>query len=182
MDPTNRKFLLWCECNPALYTRCAIVWMGSWGPTSMAELPLLLPGVGDMLRGHFEDDDDGGGGGGMESKQESKEESKEERGGRGGGGGAGAGAELSTLALRMHESVGPSASLPPAVRGVLAVRVGAARREAGRGLPQDQEAAGRTRQAHRRRAHRRRALESTAAQQSLNLPRTSARKRKARTT
>ncbi|KAJ1640034.1 dynein heavy chain and region D6 of dynein motor-domain-containing protein [Pavlovales sp. CCMP2436] len=39
LDPTNDKFAMRCESNPALFTRCALMWMGSWGSTSMATLP-----------------------------------------------------------------------------------------------------------------------------------------------
>ncbi|KAF4324411.1 hypothetical protein G195_002224 [Phytophthora kernoviae 00238/432] len=42
MDSRNSQFVLRCESNPALYTRCAIVWMGEWSGSSMARLPELL--------------------------------------------------------------------------------------------------------------------------------------------
>ncbi|KAG6966238.1 hypothetical protein JG687_00004962 [Phytophthora cactorum] len=42
MDARNPQFVLRCESNPALYTRCAIVWMGEWNSSSMARLPELL--------------------------------------------------------------------------------------------------------------------------------------------
>ncbi|KAL4105900.1 hypothetical protein PRIC1_003955 [Phytophthora ramorum] len=42
MDSRNPQFVLRCESNPALYTRCAIVWMGEWNTSSMARLPELL--------------------------------------------------------------------------------------------------------------------------------------------
>lgn len=42
MDARHPQFLLRCESNPALYTRCAIVWMGEWTPASMKKLPELL--------------------------------------------------------------------------------------------------------------------------------------------
>jgi len=35
MDPTNKAFLMRCESNPALYTRCSMLWMGSWSQPSM---------------------------------------------------------------------------------------------------------------------------------------------------
>jgi hypothetical protein len=35
MDATNPTFLVRCESNPALYTRCDIVWMGEWRRASM---------------------------------------------------------------------------------------------------------------------------------------------------
>ncbi|KAE9115561.1 Cytoplasmic dynein 2 heavy chain 1 [Phytophthora fragariae] len=42
MDSRNPQFVLRCESNPALYTRCTIVWMGEWNTSSMARLPELL--------------------------------------------------------------------------------------------------------------------------------------------
>jgi dynein heavy chain 2 len=96
MDPTNAKFLLRCESNPALYTRCALLWMGSWGKTSMEALPAMLPGVDELVRGEMPGDNDGdddkgsGGGHGGEGKGERKGEKKGEKKGerKGGGGGA----------------------------------------------------------------------------------------------
>ena len=38
MDPTNKAFLMRCESNPALYTRCSMLWMGSWSQPSMEAL------------------------------------------------------------------------------------------------------------------------------------------------
>ena len=35
MDPTNPTFLMRCESNPALYTRCSMLWMGQWSTPSM---------------------------------------------------------------------------------------------------------------------------------------------------
>lgn len=44
MDPMNPSFTLKCESNPALYTRCAILWMGQWNRSSLMQLPeMLLP-------------------------------------------------------------------------------------------------------------------------------------------
>lgn len=37
MDPSHPDFLPRCERNPALYTRCALVWMGSWRRASVQE-------------------------------------------------------------------------------------------------------------------------------------------------
>jgi len=42
MDPTNDKFLVRCESNPALYTKCSILWFGSWTSQSMKTLPAML--------------------------------------------------------------------------------------------------------------------------------------------
>lgn len=38
MDPSNPNFLVRCESNPALYTRCSMLWMASWAPDSMERL------------------------------------------------------------------------------------------------------------------------------------------------
>ena len=35
---SNPTFLLRCESNPALYTRCSMLWMGSWSQRSMEAL------------------------------------------------------------------------------------------------------------------------------------------------
>ena len=44
MDSVNPSFGVRCESNPALFTRCEVIWMGEWNSGSMAELPpLLLP-------------------------------------------------------------------------------------------------------------------------------------------
>ena len=44
MDSVNPSFGVRCESNPALFTRCEVIWMGEWNSVSMAELPpLLLP-------------------------------------------------------------------------------------------------------------------------------------------
>ena len=37
MDPSNPTFLLRCESNPALYTRCSMLWMGSWSQVMSKE-------------------------------------------------------------------------------------------------------------------------------------------------
>ncbi|KAL8004079.1 putative AAA+ ATPase domain, dynein heavy chain region D6 P-loop domain-containing protein [Plasmopara halstedii] len=42
MDARNPPFVLRCESNPALYTRCTIVWMGEWNSSSMVRLPELV--------------------------------------------------------------------------------------------------------------------------------------------
>ena len=58
MDPTNPTFEMRCESNPALYTRCAILWMGQWSRASLAALPeLLLPNMFDQTSETCLDDD-----------------------------------------------------------------------------------------------------------------------------
>ena len=41
MDPSNPKFTLRCESNPAIYTKCAIMWMGKWSKYGMVQVPVL---------------------------------------------------------------------------------------------------------------------------------------------
>ncbi|CAK9088100.1 Cytoplasmic dynein 2 heavy chain 1 (Dynein heavy chain isotype 1B) [Durusdinium trenchii] len=44
MDPSNDKFLLRCESNPALYTTCSILWFGEWSRQAIQDFPgLYLP-------------------------------------------------------------------------------------------------------------------------------------------
>jgi len=42
MDPTNDQYEVQCQSNPALYTRCAIQWMGTWSSQGYAAVPRLL--------------------------------------------------------------------------------------------------------------------------------------------
>lgn len=49
MDARHPQFLLRCESNPALYTRCAIVWMGEWSSVSMKRVPELLLAGSDLV-------------------------------------------------------------------------------------------------------------------------------------
>lgn len=42
MDPRHPQFALRCESNPALYTKCAIAWLGEWRTASLKQLPALL--------------------------------------------------------------------------------------------------------------------------------------------
>eukprot|EP00667_Euglena_gracilis_P000034 EG_transcript_34 len=51
MDPTNPQFEVQCQSNPALYTKCAIQWMGQWSQQGYIEVPrLLLQDLFAMLR------------------------------------------------------------------------------------------------------------------------------------
>ena len=50
MDPTNPSFLMRCESNPALYTKCTMLWMGSWSADSMQRVAsTVFSGLGDTL-------------------------------------------------------------------------------------------------------------------------------------
>eukprot|EP01049_Picozoa_sp_SAG25_P002666 SAG25_NODE_143_length_14049_cov_6.050817_1_plen_2680_part_10 len=39
MDPTNASFLTRCEANPAIYSRCAILWEEEWSRDGMSAVP-----------------------------------------------------------------------------------------------------------------------------------------------
>lgn len=41
LDPSNPRFALRCESNPAIYTQCSIIWMGRWSKTGMTEVPKI---------------------------------------------------------------------------------------------------------------------------------------------
>lgn len=38
-DPTNPKFAVRCESNPALYNRCNCLWFGKWNRSSLRLVP-----------------------------------------------------------------------------------------------------------------------------------------------
>ena len=42
MDPTHPAFLVNCESNPALYTRCTTLWLGDWLRESLEQVPRLM--------------------------------------------------------------------------------------------------------------------------------------------
>ncbi|KAF0686502.1 Aste57867_21689 [Aphanomyces stellatus] len=51
MDARHDQFVRRCESNPALYTRCTIVWMGEWSSASLKKIPeLLLNATSDLLK------------------------------------------------------------------------------------------------------------------------------------
>ena len=41
MDPTNPNYRERCEANPALFTRCSIVWSENWSRTGLETLPAV---------------------------------------------------------------------------------------------------------------------------------------------
>ena len=41
MDPTNPHYRERCEANPALFTRCSIVWSENWSRTGLEALPAV---------------------------------------------------------------------------------------------------------------------------------------------
>ena len=55
MDPGHSKFLYRCESNPALYSKCAVQWIGEWRNGTLKEIPLLMPGIKSLILGEDED-------------------------------------------------------------------------------------------------------------------------------
>jgi dynein heavy chain 2, cytosolic len=54
MDPSNHEFTPRCERNPALFTRCSILWLGAWSKPSMRTVASLLLGeISDALSHHL---------------------------------------------------------------------------------------------------------------------------------
>ena len=51
MDPGHPKFLYRCESNPALYSQCAVQWIGEWGTSSLKEIPRLMDGIKNLITG-----------------------------------------------------------------------------------------------------------------------------------
>lgn len=41
MDPSHPQFGVRCESNPALYTKCTVLWMGRWSSAGMASIPQM---------------------------------------------------------------------------------------------------------------------------------------------
>jgi len=62
MDATNPTFLVRCESNPAIYTRCEIVWLGEWRRQSLRAIPRMIEGVKELLESQSGDGnrDEGG--------------------------------------------------------------------------------------------------------------------------
>ena len=42
LDPTHPDFALRCESNPALYSRCTILWLEAWSKVGMLEVPKMM--------------------------------------------------------------------------------------------------------------------------------------------
>ena len=78
--------------NPALFTRCAILWMGEWKRASMRTVPTMMEGVRQLLaeRGtdDADEDEDGGGAAAAAARPRVAAERKGGDGGEGKGGGA----------------------------------------------------------------------------------------------
>ena len=112
MDPGHPKFLYRCESNPALYSQCAVQWIGEWRNSSLKEIPLLMDGIKGLITGEGEDSDrgeskggeskDGGESKGGEGKDEF-DELEESKGGEGGEG-EGGNSELVDMILSIHAS------------------------------------------------------------------------------
>ena len=98
MDATNPTFLVRCESNPAIYTRCDIIWLDEWRRVSMRAIPRMIEGVRALLEAvgkppgpsensksrdsKYDDDDDGK----YDLMAGNKAEGKEKGGGAPGGG------------------------------------------------------------------------------------------------
>ncbi|RHY58768.1 hypothetical protein DYB34_000770 [Aphanomyces astaci] len=50
MDSRHGQFVRRCESNPALYTRCTIVWMGEWSASSLKKIPEMLLTSSELLQ------------------------------------------------------------------------------------------------------------------------------------
>ena len=51
MDPSHPRFAVRCESNPALYTKCTVLWFGEWRKHSMRGLPrLMLPKMLELIK------------------------------------------------------------------------------------------------------------------------------------
>ncbi|KAG5188873.1 dynein heavy chain, N-terminal region 2-domain-containing protein [Tribonema minus] len=103
LDPTHPQFVIRCESNPALYTRCQCLWFGDWRRNVMTEVPRLLEGVKELLGGGDEGEGKGGDGDGGEEKH----------GGGGGGGDGGDAARLLDVAVGIHQSSAEAFSATP---------------------------------------------------------------------
>ncbi|CAN0042899.1 unnamed protein product [Ascophyllum nodosum] len=60
MDPTNPRFAVRCESNPALYNRCACLWFGKWRPSTLRLVPGMIDGVRDMIQDKDTEQEDKG--------------------------------------------------------------------------------------------------------------------------
>ena len=58
MDPGNSLFLYRCESNPALYARCAVLWLGEWRNSTLKNIPHLIDGIKDLIRGKDNSDNE----------------------------------------------------------------------------------------------------------------------------
>lgn len=56
MDPQHPDFRSRCEANPALITRCSMLWEDGWGPEGMASVPGAL--LKEVIDTSHEDEDD----------------------------------------------------------------------------------------------------------------------------
>jgi dynein heavy chain 2 len=70
MDPANPKFVYRCESNPAIYSQCAVIWIGEWRLSSLKAIPLIMSGISSLLDENNDRIED--------SKEEGKGESKDE--------------------------------------------------------------------------------------------------------
>ena len=90
MDPSNKKFTVQCESNPAVYTSCSLLWMGEWSRGSMRIVPLMMEGVRQLVKGEGSDFDPNG------DEAEAEDETAGGGSKSGGGGGSGGGGSKSS--------------------------------------------------------------------------------------
>ena len=70
MDPANPKFVYRCESNPAIYSQCAVIWVGEWRTSSLKSIPLMMNGISTLVGENINPVED--------TKEEAKGESKNE--------------------------------------------------------------------------------------------------------
>jgi dynein heavy chain 2 len=58
MDPGHHAFLYRCESNPALYSKCAVIWMGEWRTSTLKVIPTLMEGVKELVGYNVENEND----------------------------------------------------------------------------------------------------------------------------
>lgn len=115
MDPGHPRMLYRCESNPALYSQCAVLWIGEWRNTTLRVIPTLIEGVKELLSNI---NDSAG-------VEESKSESKSSGGAKSRRGemkmaenvgemkeGAGEGDMLIQMILSIHKSCEPHGASP----------------------------------------------------------------------
>lgn len=102
MDPGHPSMLYRCESNPALYSQCAVLWIGEWRNSTLRVIPTLMEGVKglvsnetstDIVESKMQESKDSRSR--MESKIQSNSEMKE---------GGGDGDMLIQMILSIHKS------------------------------------------------------------------------------
>jgi dynein heavy chain 2, cytosolic len=76
MDPGHPQMLYRCESNPALYSQCAVLWLGEWQNSSLRIIPTLMEGIADLVGGGEGHDEEKSSQDYKSSREDSKSESK----------------------------------------------------------------------------------------------------------